>query len=143
MDENLLQEQKEKLKQTDPYDFDIKYSSTSPKSDLNELKNKNQVTSEINNSNQISLAKEVSQEPIITGRDSEILFEKDQTPLVKQSSLNGDEEEIQSSGANSVDNKRISDLVRSNMERRKTGHLSEFKWDSLGLNVKKESLTEE
>jgi len=29
------------------------------------------------------------------------------------------------------------------MERRKTGHLSELKWDSLGLNVKKESLTEE
>ena len=79
---------------------------------------------------------------MITNLVSEIIFEQIETPLVKQSSLNGDEEEIQSSGA-SVDNKRISDLVRSNMERRKTGNLQELAWDSLGLNVKKESLTEE
>ena len=60
---------------------------------------------------------------MITNLDSEIIFEQIETPLVKQSSLNGDEEEIQSSGA-SVDNKRISDLVRSNMEKRKaSGHL--------------------
>ena len=53
------------------------------------------MTSEINNSNAVSVVKEIAQEPMITGRDSEILFEKnDQTPLVKQSSLNGDEEEI-------------------------------------------------
>ena len=44
---------KEKLNAADPYDFDIKYSATSPKSDLNELK-ANQKPGEainINNSN--------------------------------------------------------------------------------------------
>ena len=44
---------KEKLNAADPYDFDIKYSATSPKSDLNELKSNQKPggANNINNSN--------------------------------------------------------------------------------------------
>ena len=38
MDEITKNDKKEKLNPIDPYDFDIKYSSNSPKAALNELK---------------------------------------------------------------------------------------------------------
>lgn len=38
MDDTNKNDKNEKLNPTDPYDFDIKYSKNSPKSNLNELK---------------------------------------------------------------------------------------------------------
>jgi hypothetical protein len=40
MDDLHKNDKKEKLNQSDPYDFDIKYVENAPKSDLNELRNK-------------------------------------------------------------------------------------------------------
>lgn len=68
--------------------------------------------------------------------------QQQQVTKLRQSSLNEEEDSIISSA--SVENKRISELVRSNMEKKAKGAgLQEMGWDPLGLNVKKESLTEE
>lgn len=143
MDGTNKNDKNEKLNPTDPYDFDIKYSKNSPKSNLNELKqsDQNRKTRNINDSepNITEIDSKYKKEKV--GEDHEIVFEEQQ-PMIRKSSLNDDDSEIHET--QSIENKRISELIKSNLEKKQNkDNLQEMGWDPLGLNVKKESLTEE